>query len=414
MALIGEIITKIKVDASQQKRGLAKAKKGFINFGKVAEKVSKGIGLALVGLTGSLVGFAAAMKASTNSIDNLAKTSAKLGVGSLELQKLRFAAETTGVKTQTLDMALQRMVRRLGEAAKGTGEAVKALKELGLDAQKLAKLTPDQQFARISEAMRKVGDQKDRVRLAFKIFDSEGVALVNTMNSNLEKSNKLFDSLGISLSKLDTKNVENFNDAWTQTSTILLGIRDKVWAKLSKDFQGLLNTFNAFLKSGGAEQIITGITSSIGGLINQFKRVGEGIKFMRADFTDFFESTAAGYKNITLLATDFIEASVNAHAKAKMILGDVFEAVANINPKALIGLETGVNAGNQGSTLFNDPLKKLLQPSKIAAASGGGPGKIELLVKTDPGAAIEILKKDKVVDSIVQTIIREETAKIGN
>jgi hypothetical protein len=48
------------------------------------------------------------------------------------LQELRFAASLAGVEQQTLDMALQRFVRRVAEAANGTGEAKDALAQMGI------------------------------------------------------------------------------------------------------------------------------------------------------------------------------------------------------------------------------------------------------------------------------------------
>lgn len=108
-------------------------------------------------------------------------TADKLGLTTEALSGLQFVADRAGVATQTLDMALQRMTRRLAEAAQGTGEAKDALKDLNLNAAELAKLSPDQQYLAIAEALSKIPTQGERVRLAFKLFDSEGVAVVNTM-----------------------------------------------------------------------------------------------------------------------------------------------------------------------------------------------------------------------------------------
>jgi hypothetical protein len=90
----------------------------------------------------------------------------KIGVGVEALQELRFAAKASGVEQQTLDMALQRFTRRAAEAAQGTGEAKDALAQMGIALR-------DQ-----SGNLRRSEDPAERVPLAFKLFDSEGVALV--------------------------------------------------------------------------------------------------------------------------------------------------------------------------------------------------------------------------------------------
>ena len=60
------------------------------------------------------------------------QTADKLGVGVEELQRMRYAADLSGISTQTFDMALQRFTRRAAEAAAGTGEAKDALAALGI------------------------------------------------------------------------------------------------------------------------------------------------------------------------------------------------------------------------------------------------------------------------------------------
>ena len=96
------------------------------------------------------------------SIDNLAKMSDRLGLATEELQGLRRAAELTGVQTSALDMGIQRMTRRVAEAARGTGEAKDAIKELGLDAKTLSAMPVQEQFREIAGAMEGVGSQSQR------------------------------------------------------------------------------------------------------------------------------------------------------------------------------------------------------------------------------------------------------------
>jgi hypothetical protein len=69
---------------------------------------------------------------SLSTADAISETASKIGVGVEALQELRFAASLAGVEQQTLDMALQRFVRRVAEAANGTGEAEDALAQMGI------------------------------------------------------------------------------------------------------------------------------------------------------------------------------------------------------------------------------------------------------------------------------------------
>src|SRR5690554_184809 len=90
---------------------------------------------AIIATTGVAAGIFGIANSTATLGDNAAKTADKLGLSIETLQELRYAGERSGIGANTIDMAMQRMVRRLAEAAKGSGEAKGALEELGMDAQ---------------------------------------------------------------------------------------------------------------------------------------------------------------------------------------------------------------------------------------------------------------------------------------
>ena len=208
--------------ASKNIRGfnkdLKKVKPASMEAGSGLSSLSSNAGVAAAGvlaLGAALVVVRRTMQ-SMADLDVLGKTADKLGIATGKLAGLRLAAEQTGVATSSIDVGLQRMVRRLSEAAQGTGETRGALRELNLDAKRLAKLTPDEQFREITRAMSKIPSQADRVRLAFKLFDTEGVALVNTMKlgaEGLDNVQKKAERLGIALDRNAIRRVEEANDA---------------------------------------------------------------------------------------------------------------------------------------------------------------------------------------------------------
>lgn len=180
-ATIGRLSAILSLNSAQFSKGMKSARKNVKGF----RKNLGGLGKSLTSVTGLSIGaglgIGLLVKQSVTRLNLLADTSKKLGIAAEELQGLRLSAEQTGVEVRTFDMGLQRMVRRIAEAAHGTGEAQGAIKELGLSAQSLARMSPDEQFMALSKAMQSVENSGDRVRLAMKLFDSEGVALVNTM-----------------------------------------------------------------------------------------------------------------------------------------------------------------------------------------------------------------------------------------
>ena len=150
---------------------------GLRGLGRSAREVTQTFGGFLALGTGASL---AGIKQFTNQIDKLGKTAERLGITTEELSKLTFAAERTGVSGDTLATALQRLTRRISEAANGTGVAQDALRELGLDAQRLATLSLDEQFKTVAEAFTDVKNRGDQLRLAIALMDTEAAGLVNT------------------------------------------------------------------------------------------------------------------------------------------------------------------------------------------------------------------------------------------
>ena len=122
------------------------------------------------------------------------------------------------------------MVRRISEAARGTGEAVNALDELGVSAQRLASMSPDQQFSTLADAMAKVKNQGDRVRLSMKLFDSEGVALVNTLrlgSKGLIQYEKDAKRLNILVAGFEGIQIQKTNEAFGRMGKLVEGAADR-------------------------------------------------------------------------------------------------------------------------------------------------------------------------------------------
>lgn len=197
-------------------------------------------------------GFGALVKASLDLNDNLAKTSDRLGLTTEALAGLRHAGELTGVSAKTLDTALQRMTRRISEAAKGSGVAKAALDELGLSAEELARLTPDQALARVADAMGNVESQTDKVRLAFKLFDTDGVKLLNTLDlgaRGLNEAAREAKDLGLAINRVDAARIEVANDAFSRAQAAVKGVATIVAVELAPHLEEAATQFANFVKA---------------------------------------------------------------------------------------------------------------------------------------------------------------------
>jgi hypothetical protein len=225
-------------------------------FGSIAKKILS-VKTAFISLAGA-AGIGYAIKQTYSYIDSIGKTSAKLGVATEELQKFRYAAQLSGVETTTMDMALQRFTRRAAEAAKGTGEAKDALAQMGIKLQDTngRMFSTENLLGQVAEAFTKVKDPSEKLRLAFKLFDSEGVAMVNMLNSGkagLLGMTSEAERLGFILSENTIQGVERANNAFTAMSAALGGVWSKLVAALAPALEGFGNWWAEFIGAFSAQ-----------------------------------------------------------------------------------------------------------------------------------------------------------------
>jgi len=247
---------------NQTSRKLARVEKSFYK----SRNASRAFGTSLSGIGRKLIGFASAalaaggvgglgflIKKQMESIDLTAKWSDRLGVGTDKLVGLQHAGSLAGVKLKVVNLALQRMTRRVAEVAMGTGEAQAALKELGIDAVAANAAGAHESFSQIAEALSKVKNQSDRVRLAFKIFDSSGVAVVNMMKdgrAGLQGMQADAEALGMTFSRFEAGQVEAANDAIARMKQALQGVARVAAIKLAPVIKILSDSITDAMTAG--------------------------------------------------------------------------------------------------------------------------------------------------------------------
>lgn len=241
---IGGVFVRVGADTGDLQRGLTRAGASVKQFSSVATTAVTAVAGFVAATAGMAAGLLAIYKSGAKSIDGLAKFSDQIGITTEALGGLRYAAqEMAGVANKDLDLALRRMTRRVTEAAAGAGAAQTALKNLGLDAQALAKLSPDMQFKKIADAMQNVGNQGQRLRAAFSIFDTGGAPLLNAMkegSAGLERMQQEAERLGLAINRIDAAQVEAAQDAFGRMGNVMEGVRNVITVALAPVINELL------------------------------------------------------------------------------------------------------------------------------------------------------------------------------
>jgi hypothetical protein len=208
-------------------------------------------------------------------IDEAAKGGRALGMTTQQMLQLQHSAELAGVSTSGLTNGLKRMVVSVQDAGRGTGEAAKVMKDLGINVEALKTQTPHQQFLTMANAIKRIEDPAVRADAAMKIFGKSGADLINMLaggSAALEDQAKKFDDLHGVISEQDAAGIEDTNDAiadmkkawggfWTQIAT-LLAPAIKLLAKLLGGLAKVLRTLSSAAKTvGGAFKKLLGITA---------------------------------------------------------------------------------------------------------------------------------------------------------
>ena len=356
----------------------AAASSSVVNLKKIGA-AAKAMGIAMaVAAAAATVAFARQIKKTIDLADETAKVSRKLGITTEALSTLSFAAELYGVNQTTVNMALQRFTRRTAEAAKGQGELKQTLIDYGIEVKNLDgsnRATLDI-FHDLAEVIKNTESQSERLRIAFKAFDSEGAALVTLMQEGKEGITKLTDearSLGIELSAKTAVNAEQFNDTLTRLKTKMLG----VFLQIAENMLPALNTFGQAMLNVSSD---TKIATIIGDLFNNvLGRMSIAVTAISGELKALSSASSAFAKamekgdGLTSAATSALFAYGTAAEAAKIELGALLVNMATAREfeSNLLGVELKIPSLNSEVGGAKKELTDLARTTQSAFSSAG-------------------------------------------
>lgn len=292
-AVIGALRVNLGIDTAQFQDGVKKVGSGLDSISKKAAAFGAAVGAALAGMTGVM---AAAVRGVINEADKLGDVADRLGVSVEALQELRHAADRGGMAVGNFDVAFRRFIRRSAEAAQGTGAAVGAFKELGIqlrDGEGRLKQS-DVLLGEVADALQKVQNPADKLRLAFKMFDTDGAAMVNVLaggSAGLAHFREEARNLGIVLSDDAVRGAQAFKDNLDTIGKAKDGLVTKLTAQLLPALEMLSEQFLDFVNDEAA------VTAAADGMAKAFEwiwkmslRITAGIRGMRAEIAGIAEA----------------------------------------------------------------------------------------------------------------------------
>ncbi len=249
MALIGNIVVGVIANTQKAVRNVRKFRAETRSMASTAKKAIGPIGSFATAVTGiglgiSAAGLAAALKSSAERIDGIAKSARKLGVATDRLVGFHHAAEQSGLSTEKFNNSTQRMIKNISKAAQGDSKIIsKTLNEIGLSAENLNRMKPEQQIEAIADRMKGMTNSSDKLRIAVELFGREGASMINMLDmgsAGLQKMQKDAEKLNLTFSDEEAKNIEKMNDQLD---------------RLRKSFGGAANKLVITLGPGVAETV---------------------------------------------------------------------------------------------------------------------------------------------------------------
>ncbi len=222
-------------DNSMLQAGAAKAQGILAGFAsKARSTLGKAMSADVVGGFGQLtaaVGSVAGLRGLLNSFDRFDDLSIQLNMSVESLQRLGLAAQLSGSDVETLAKGVSKMTRSLAEA-ESSEKTSEALRELGISASQLRRLSVEEQIVALSDAFITARARGEGFAEVFDLMGRNGAELIPLLMQGREQLEALADAPV--LSKDQVQRLSDFNDkldeglakmkAWTAGS--LLEISD--------------------------------------------------------------------------------------------------------------------------------------------------------------------------------------------
>ncbi len=281
MSVIRNLVLSLKARTGDHDKKIRRSQQITKSMTKTVAKMAAGFGALVIAAKGIR-----ALSSSFERLDKLAKTSARLGINAAQLKGLQFAGEQAGFGIEVLNKALVMQVRNVGDAAQGTGEAMAAMKELGLNAQQLTQMSPDRAFVKIGDAIKNIKNQQDRLRLTADIFGGRGTVVLNLLQQTTKEIEKQV-RIGTEASGLSGKSlkaIEDANDAANRMSKIWEGIVDTIAMDLAPVLKDLVEAIAGHLKNIPGKTISTVNQRASG----RFNEIGSNLRAASAGKAELF------------------------------------------------------------------------------------------------------------------------------
>ena len=164
--------------------------------------------------------------------DSIGKTADSIGITTDFLQKYQYAAQQSGIETEQFNKALRFFSKGVGEAAQGTGLAMRAFEELGISLKDSSGQTKKSEalFKEFFVSLESIQSPFERNALLAQVFGAKvGITMANLIKDGVVAMDDLAESATGVFTDETIRNAEKFNDMMNRLNRkILTPMRSKI------------------------------------------------------------------------------------------------------------------------------------------------------------------------------------------
>lgn len=278
----GAVVSKMILDRTQWKKSVGDAKKESKGLGGAIQKhgaAIRKVGMAMTAVGGAIVGSLALMiKNYAAAGDEIDKMSRRTGFAAETLSELAFAAQIAGTDLSSIEKATKKMSKSIVDAGDGLTTYIRAFDRIGISVEDLMKLSPEDQFLKIGNAIAAVENPTIRAAAAVDIFGRAGTQLLPLFDEGVEGMAKLREEaheLGFVFDKEAAAGAARLVDAQLRLKTSMQGVGRSIaetfvpmLSDLAEKAAKVISKISEWMKKNpGLTKTILTIVAGLGGLM---------------------------------------------------------------------------------------------------------------------------------------------------
>lgn len=238
------------------------------------------IGLATAGIAAFGAAAAAITKGLldlSDRVERLGQQADKIGASFEFIQVIEEAAQRAGSSVETVGASFRKFLPLLDDAKNGSEKAVAAFEKIGISAQELQSLSPEEAYQRVAAALVEIEDPAARAAAATDLLGRSALELIPTFKGIAEARQDLERYFAV-LSDVDKIRLEGFDSSVEKLGTATKGLG-----------QSLLLPF-----VGLGDGIAKGSAEFVGGITSIVKPIGQILEPALTNLGRYFEVFLSG------------------------------------------------------------------------------------------------------------------------